>query len=237
MSEAATSSRPLVPDMMAAGVRSWTAWRSDVLSPISPSLASDSSSTVMPSTWARTARMRTISSGVYGRVRTMTRRSSKSTGMPCGELRSVPRISQMPRFVAKMTIGASELSSARFKKVKHSMSSMCTSSMKSTPGTSSATPVSMYRFTTLLISWRSFSVISVFLGLSICPMTLMMSCPPCGLAFAESRSWSVTSCTISFFLCTSPFGSGTYSSASRSNSVAYESHRPTRFTAPLFASM
>lgn len=32
-------------------------------------------------------------------------------------------------------------------------------------------------------------------------------------------------------------GSGTYSSASRSNSVAYASHRPTRFTAPLEASM
>ncbi len=32
-------------------------------------------------------------------------------------------------------------------------------------------------------------------------------------------------------------GSGTYSSASRSNSVAYASQRPTRFVAPLFASM
>eukprot|EP00976_Prorocentrum_cordatum_P096894 1190761-Prorocentrum_minimum.AAC.4 len=68
-------------------------------------------------------------------------------------------------------------------------------------------------------------------------MTDMMSCPPCGLALAESRSWRVTSCTSSFFLCTSPLGSGTYSSASRSNSVAYRSHRPTRFTAPEDASM
>lgn len=32
--------------------------------------------------------------------------------------------------------------------VKHSISSMWTSSMNSTPGTSSATPWSMYRFTT-----------------------------------------------------------------------------------------
>ena len=32
-------------------------------------------------------------------------------------------------------------------------------------------------------------------------------------------------------------GSGTYSSASRSNSVAYASQRPTRLTAPLLASM
>lgn len=47
-----------------------------------------------------------------------------------------------------------------------------------------------------------------------------------GLAFATSRSCSVTSWTISFFLCTSPLGSGTYSSASRSNSVAKVSQRP-----------
>jgi len=109
--------------------------------------------------------------------------------------------------------------------------------MNRTPGTSSATPVSMYRFTTLLISARSFSVISVFFDFIMAPMTLMMSWPPCGLALAESRSCSVTSCTISFFLCTSPLGSGTYSSASRSNSVAYASHRPTRFTDPELASM
>lgn len=47
---------------------------------------------------------------------------------------------------------------------------------------------------TLLISWRSLSVISVFLGFSICPITAMMSCPPAGLALAASRSCSVTSC-------------------------------------------
>src|SRR5437762_9743068 len=35
---------------------------------------------------------------------------------------------------------------------------------------------------------------------------------------------------ISFFLCTSPLGMGTYSSASRSNSVAYASERPTLYT-------
>lgn len=48
----------------------------------------------------------------------------------------------------------------------------------------------------------------------------------------KSSTW-----TISFFLWTSPLGSGTYSSASRSNSVAKASLRPTLFTAPLFASM
>ena len=52
----------------------------------------------------------------------------------------------------------------------------------------------------------------------------------CGLAFAMSRSWRVTSWMISFFLCTSPLGSGTYSSASRSNSVANVSQRPCLWT-------
>jgi hypothetical protein len=92
--------------------------------------------------------------------------------------------------------------------------------MKSTPGTRSATPWSMYRLTTLLISCRSFSVISVFLGFMSWPIMLIMSWPPWGRALATSRSCSVTSWTISFFLCTSPLGMGTYSSASRSNSVA-----------------
>ena len=48
----------------------------------------------------------------------------------------------------------------------------------------------------------------------------------CGLAFAVSKSWSVTSWMTSFFLWTSPFGRGTYSSASKSNSVAKESDLP-----------
>lgn len=47
-----------------------------------------------------------------------------------------------------------------------------------------------------------------------------------GRALATSKSCRVTSWIISFFLCTSPFGKGTYSSASRSNSVAYVSHLP-----------
>ena len=51
----------------------------------------------------------------------------------------------------------------------------------------------MGRTPTLFISWRSLSVISVFLGFSIWPMTAMMSCPPAGFALAASRSCSVTS--------------------------------------------
>mmetsp|Transcript_21636 Transcript_21636/g.35036 ORF Transcript_21636/g.35036 Transcript_21636/m.35036 type:complete len:228 (-) Transcript_21636:815-1498(-) len=172
------SSRPLVLASTAAGVSSCTACRSDVLLPTSPRYDRLSSSTCSPSTVARTARIFTISSAVYGKVRMITRRSSRSTGTPWGAFISVPLIWQIPRLVAKMTMGARLDSNARFRYVKHSMSSMCTSSMNSTPGTSSATPVSMYRFTTLLISERSFSVISVFFDFIICPMTLMMSFPP-----------------------------------------------------------
>merc|ERR1719472_25246 len=51
----------------------------------------------------------------------------------------------------------------------------------------------------------------------------MTSWPPFGLAFATSRSCRVTSCTTSLRLCTSPLGKGTYSSASKSYSVAYAS--------------
>lgn len=69
-------------------------------------------------------------------------------------------------------------------------------------------------------------VISVFLGFISEPIIDMISCPPWGRALATSRSCNVTSCTISFFLCTSPLGKGTYSSASKSNSVAYVSDLP-----------
>ena len=123
-----------------------------------------------------------------------------------------------------------------------------------------------YRLT-LLISLRNLSVISVFLGFINWPIIESMSWPPCGLAFAESKSCNVTSynvkqstyfgywsihlsqcyylrtasflptCITSFRLWTSPLGSGTYSSASKSNSVANASLRPMRFDAPLLASM
>lgn len=51
----------------------------------------------------------------------------------------------------------------------------------------------------------------------------------CGLALATSKSCSVTSWITSFFLWTSPLGNGTYSSASKSNSEANASDRPTRY--------
>ena len=46
---------------------------------------------------------------------------------------------------------------------------------------------------TLLISLRNLSVISVFLGFISCPIIESISCPPCGLALAESKSCNVTS--------------------------------------------
>ena len=49
-------------------------------------------------------------------------------------------------------------------------------------------PWSMYRLTTRLISVRSFSVISVFRGFIIEPIIDTKSWPPCGFAFARSRS-------------------------------------------------
>ena len=72
------------------------------------------------------------SSSEYGCVLTMSTRSSKSIGRPCGLRKRVPRIRAMPRFEAIMTRGASSFSSARLRNEKHSMSSICTSSMNST---------------------------------------------------------------------------------------------------------
>lgn len=52
----------------------------------------------------------------------------------------VPLISLVPLLVARMTMGLSLLSRALLRKVKHSMSSIYTSSINSTPGTNSAIP-------------------------------------------------------------------------------------------------
>eukprot|EP00962_Isochrysis_galbana_P050094 scaffold21556_cov120-Isochrysis_galbana.AAC.7 len=60
-------------------------------------------------------RIWTISCSAYGMVLMIIRRSSRSTGTPCGATTSVPRTVHMPRLVAKITMGASVDSSARFK--------------------------------------------------------------------------------------------------------------------------
>ena len=64
------------------------------------------------------------SSSPYVEVLMIKRRSSKSTGIPCGEIKSVPLIVHIPRLVAKTTIGAKVDYKALFKKVKHSISSI-----------------------------------------------------------------------------------------------------------------
>ena len=56
------------------------------------------------------------------------------------------------------------------------------------------------------------------------------------LLYLQTASFLPT-CITSFRLWTSPLGSGTYSSASKSNSVANASLRPMRLDAPLLASM
>lgn len=64
----------------------------------------------------------------------------------------------LPRFVAKITIGAIGDSKLLCKYVKVCKSSMWTSSMNKTPGTNSAIPWSIYLLTTWLISTRNLSV-------------------------------------------------------------------------------
>jgi len=57
----------------------------------------------------------------------------------------------IPLLVANITTGAASVSRALFKKEKHSMSSICTSSIKRTPGTISAFPSSLHSATFLSI--------------------------------------------------------------------------------------
>mmetsp|Transcript_8658 Transcript_8658/g.19688 ORF Transcript_8658/g.19688 Transcript_8658/m.19688 type:complete len:207 (+) Transcript_8658:141-761(+) len=192
-------SRPLVDARIFAGVSSCTACRRLVASPISARRARLSSSISMPSSVLRRARIWIISLGVYGRVRMITSRSRRSTGTPCGDSMSVPRIGQMPRFVANTTMGLSGDSSARFRYVKLSMSSMCTSSMNSTPGTISAFPSSRHSATLPSICSRTSDRIS-----PVSPANSARN--PCDLLLMTSTSWSVTTCTTSLRFCSSPSG-------------------------------
>src|ERR1700722_4505241 len=62
----------------------------------------------------------------------MRSRARRSGGMPwAATMSSVPRIVHMPRFEARMTIGEIRDSRARFRYVKHSISSMCTCKLRS----------------------------------------------------------------------------------------------------------
>jgi hypothetical protein len=87
-----------------------------------------------------------------------------------------------------MRIGASSPSSARLRKEKHSMSSMCTSSMKSTPGTTSALPSARHSDTFVSICSRTSPLIS--------PVSPAKSArKPWVRLLMTSISWSVTVCT------------------------------------------
>ena len=84
---------------------------------------------------SRTHRILTISrvsSSSYDFVEMINIRSSRSAGIPWGDLYFVPLILVIPLLLAMTTSGARSPSSARLRKEKHSMSSMCTSSMNST---------------------------------------------------------------------------------------------------------
>jgi hypothetical protein len=65
----------------------------------------------------------------------------------------------IPLLVAKITTGAASLSSALFKKEKHSISSIWTSSIKRTPGTIYAFPYSLHSATFLSICYLTSWVI------------------------------------------------------------------------------
>mmetsp|Transcript_35304 Transcript_35304/g.104435 ORF Transcript_35304/g.104435 Transcript_35304/m.104435 type:complete len:212 (-) Transcript_35304:441-1076(-) len=184
---------------MDAAVISWMAYRSDVSKPmrVSSSLASSLISTSSSS--HRMSRMSRISFSEYGSVEMMSRRSSRSIGIPWGDLYCVPRIFVMPRFVATTSTGAMSFSSARLRNEKHSMSSMCTSSMKSTPGTISALPSSRHSATFWSICSRTSCRIS--------PVSPENSArKPCVRELMTSISCSVTTCTTSFRFCSSPSG-------------------------------
>lgn len=66
----------------------------------------------------------------------------------------------IPLLVAIIRTGAISLSSARLRKEKHSISSMCTSSTNSTPGTISALPSSLHSATLALICSLTSDLIS-----------------------------------------------------------------------------
>ena len=105
----------------------------------------------------------------------------------------------MPRLVAMTSTGAMSDSRARFSQEKHSMSSMCTSSMKSTPGTMVAFPSSRHSATFWSIWSRTSHLIS-----PVSPANSARN--PCCLELMTSISWRLTTCTTSFLFCSSPSG-------------------------------
>lgn len=131
----------------------------------------------------------------------------------------------MPLLVATMRTGDKSLSKAPFRKEKHSMSSMCTSSMNNTwghwrgcvvrgnrrlknkatragrptPGMISALPSSLHSHTLALICSRTSDLIS-----PVSPENRARK--PCVRLLMTSISWRVTVCTTSFLFWSSPSG-------------------------------
>lgn len=88
------------------GVNSWTEYLKLVLSPIYPSKAKAYGETLIFSVDALMAKIFINYSRPYVVVLMIRSLSSKSTGIPWGEIMSVPLIVQIPLFVASTTIGA-----------------------------------------------------------------------------------------------------------------------------------
>lgn len=105
----------------------------------------------------------------------------------------------IPLLVARITTGAALLYSALFKKEKHSISSICTSSMKRTPGTISAFPSYLHSDTFLSICSLTYWVIS-----PVAPENKAKN--PCDLEFITSISWRVTVWTTYFLFSIYPYG-------------------------------
>eukprot|EP00755_Sulcionema_specki_P021765 Sspe_Gene.74896::Locus_46807_Transcript_1_1_Confidence_1.000_Length_1484::g.74896::m.74896 len=162
----------------------------------------------------------------------MMRRSRRSMGIPCGLRYSVPRMRAIPRLLAMTTTGARWDSSARFSQEKHSMSSMCTSSMNSTPGTISAFPSSRHSATRPSICSRTSDLIS-----PTSPLNRARN--PCCLLLITSISCSVTVCTTSFLFWSSPSGVCTNFTCCdvASKSLHFEKLRPSFVIFPFALSM
>ncbi len=105
----------------------------------------------------------------------------------------------IPLFVAKITTGAASLSKALFKKEKHSISSIWTSSINNTPGTISALPYSRHSETFLSICSLTSWVIS-----PVAPENNAKN--PCDLELITSISCNVTVWTTYFLFSIYPSG-------------------------------
>mmetsp|Transcript_35408 Transcript_35408/g.61179 ORF Transcript_35408/g.61179 Transcript_35408/m.61179 type:complete len:212 (-) Transcript_35408:655-1290(-) len=177
----------------------WIAYRSDVSMPIRVSNSRASGVISTSSSSHRISRIRFVSASEYGVVEMIMSRSRRSIGMPWGDLYCVPRILAMPRLVAMTSTGDMSDSSARLSQLKHSMSSMCTSSMKSTPGTIVALPSSRHSATLVSICSRTSDLIS-----PVSPAKRARK--PCCRELITSISCRLTTCTTSLRFCSSPSG-------------------------------